>query len=894
MSWNAATRVLLAFFVTLQLWPVSSFAWIHGVVVAPTGGAQVGVSSSDLFGGVLNAIDSGNQYSFASGALPSQLDANGLPNTTLTAGQNVNFAIGFVSTQTQASTQWVFKWTPQGSGTLPFFMNAQVSNVTATGCTESGSGNTTISMTGGQACRVTFNFTSPPGNNVSIQFQAGSWGAQTTKPIICRVSDEAAITAGGYFTPEYISEWSGLNLHTIRTMSWINTGSLANTNQSLWKYRSTPSSLGWGNARFPPTVWGGTGTGTDQYTVSLPTDSGASGWVDGEVIQANISNSSTASAITISGAVAADGTHCNSVTAGLVCLTVSASGTLSTNQLVYISNVLGTWEANGVQTITVVDGTHIALQGVTFANAYTSGGGLNVQTLTVTGKTGGTVPIANEYGSAFGTAFTPSTLTSGIGTFVYDALLGVVKWKSGGIVANVPIEVQVALANALSIDLWTVIPTWDNSYNYATSEAALIASILHYPLRWHVEYSNEVWNTGFPQTAYVNTEGLLLGGISTHGVYSLRVRQMMAAVAAAWAPRSSSTLVRVIAWQAFGDSSTTTNRLNSSELNSASNAKLLAYAGSVNYTTQGQRAVDFADAGAYATYFSGALFTNGFNNPYQSDASAVTQIQTLATAFNSNANDPTSLATVDNDFRQGTILNNTISSVSGTTINATANGLSNGQRGVFTNTGGALYTGVSLNTPYYVVSAATNSFSVSATNGGAAISLSGGSGTSSFGVLAGQTMLDLSQIIYQNSGGNTSTHPGWETVAATYDSYRTGVSQAKLWIDNYEGALEAIAPTTAQCTTMGVTVGGSAATAATALANGLVAYKNSTPATTLALAQINQMMGRDSTQPITFGLMAHSRTPSWFQNIGPSQWALLSGNLGSSAYATYNGVASFH
>lgn len=863
-------------------------AWnVHGLPAAsPAAGfSQTGTSANDFFGGALNAINNANQLSFANGADPSFLDANGYPGVPLTSTQQIAMAIGFVGTQTGSGTQWVFKWTPAGDAV--WFLNGGWSNITATGCTAtSNTFTTTVTMTAGTPARVTFNWSSPPGGNLLTQFKAANYAPGSPQMVLCRASDEAAITAGQIFTPEYLAVMAALNLRTLRFMVWINSGNLANTNQSLWKYRSTLSMMGWGNGRWPPGAWGGTISGTNQYTVALPPDSSAAGWVNGEVIQGNVTNATTTSAISITGAV--------NNGSGLIRLTVSASGTLTTNQQVFISGVSGTYEANGVQTLTVIDSTHVDLQGSTFVHTYAGGTGtIGVETLTVTGKTGGTVPIATTSATALHAPFLGSVGT-GPGTFIYDAVLGAVMYSGGPITANIPIEAAVNLVNALNINLWTNLPIFaDNSY--ATSEAALIRDSLKSALCWYPEVSNEVWATSWPQTAYSINKGALLGGISGHGFYSLRVRQIMGAITTTWtATRSQSTLNRLIAWQAFGDSTVTTQRLNSSELNTASNPQLLAYAGSVNYTVQGQRASDWCDVGSYATYFSGALFTNGFATGYQSDAGAVTQIQNLANLFNANASDPTAFAIVDNDFRQGTVQNNTISSVSGTTINATANGLSTNQRGVFTNTGGALYTGVSLNTPYFVVSAATNSFSVSLTRGGAAISLSGGSGTNSFGILAGQTMLDLSQIIYQNTGGNLSSNPGWEAVAATYDTYRNSVSQPLLKIECYEGALEALAPTTAQCTAMGVLVGGSASTASAALTAGLAAYKNSSLAKALALSQFRQFKGEDASQPLTFGLMAHSKTPSWFLTIGPSQWSLLPGSIDSTPYQTYNGVAAFN
>jgi hypothetical protein len=63
---------------------------------------------------------------------------------------------------------------------------------------------------------------------------------------------------------------------------------------------------------------------------------------------------------------------------GLIRITTGLSTTLATGQIVSISGVLGTVEANGRNwTVTVIDNTHFDLQGSTFTNAYTSGGAVN-------------------------------------------------------------------------------------------------------------------------------------------------------------------------------------------------------------------------------------------------------------------------------------------------------------------------------------------------------------------------------------------------------------------------------------------------------------------------------------------------------------------------------------
>jgi hypothetical protein len=61
---------------------------------------------------------------------------------------------------------------------------------------------------------------------------------------------------------------------------------------------------------------------------------------------------------------------------GLIRLTVADTTGLTTGDVRYVSSVGGTTEANGVWTITVVDATHVDLQGSTFTNAWTSGGAI--------------------------------------------------------------------------------------------------------------------------------------------------------------------------------------------------------------------------------------------------------------------------------------------------------------------------------------------------------------------------------------------------------------------------------------------------------------------------------------------------------------------------------------
>jgi len=59
---------------------------------------------------------------------------------------------------------------------------------------------------------------------------------------------------------------------------------------------------------------------------------------------------------------------------GLIRITTGTAHGLSTGNKIFIQNVGGTTEANGLWAVTVVDTTNIDLDGSTFTNGYTTGG----------------------------------------------------------------------------------------------------------------------------------------------------------------------------------------------------------------------------------------------------------------------------------------------------------------------------------------------------------------------------------------------------------------------------------------------------------------------------------------------------------------------------------------
>jgi hypothetical protein len=113
-------------------------------------------------------------------------------------------------------------------------------------------------------------------------------------------------------------------------------------------------------------------------------------------------------------------------TGGKVRLTVSSTANLTTGEIRTVALAGGTTEANGVWPITVVDGTHVDLDGSTFVNAWTSGGTLSGQaTMTASGTLpplGAQITALNNQPSGLnGFDAANGYVTSvGAGTFTFD------------------------------------------------------------------------------------------------------------------------------------------------------------------------------------------------------------------------------------------------------------------------------------------------------------------------------------------------------------------------------------------------------------------------------------------------------------------------------------------
>ncbi|MGL6212077.1 MAG: hypothetical protein ACRC14_19805 [Paracoccaceae bacterium] len=115
---------------------------------------------------------------------------------------------------------------------------------------------------------------------------------------------------------------------------------------------------------------------------------------------------------------------------------------------------------------------------------------------------------------------------------------------------GVPMEIQIALANALQADPWFSIPhTADDAL--IRDWATLARDTLDPTLNAHVEFSNEVWNWQFTQAQWAEDQGRARWGQDQTWVqfYALRAAQVMNIWTEIYADDAPERLTRIIATQ---------------------------------------------------------------------------------------------------------------------------------------------------------------------------------------------------------------------------------------------------------------------------------------------------------------------------------------------------------
>lgn len=128
--------------------------------------------------------------------------------------------------------------------------------------------------------------------------------------------------------------------------------------------------------------------------------------------------------------------------------------------------------------------------------------------------------------------------------------------------AGVPYEAMIQLCNTLGTDIWLTTPLHADD-DYITRLANLVRDSLGPEQKVYIEYSNEVWNAGFPMFGETRDAGLRAGlgpdpYVAMQRQYARRAVAMFRVFTTAFGPTASSRVVRVLAGHSESDYGTRT------------------------------------------------------------------------------------------------------------------------------------------------------------------------------------------------------------------------------------------------------------------------------------------------------------------------------------------------
>lgn len=365
--------------------------------------------------------------------------------------------------------------------------------------------------------------------DLTIRLIAGTF-TSFTNLVFCRSANETAVDSGQLFDQEltdqytYLMNQSGAQFSRRGWLRFMDVSGVQMNFESVFSNRVPttnifyPGSGGW----CPPNYWaGGSGTagaitrgGSDAYTCSDCTTSvwDGSAYIDGAIIQGKPSATNTGAQPTLN--VGGHGAKPIFEQVGYkpwrFVLTAPASAGL-TMQWTFTASWLNggtpyvfsyTTVAGDVASVeTFKANLQIALN----ADSTLSGAGLlmgnsgNVYVVPRTAEAG-LLTITYDSGPAICTMTrcAASTITTGVGTFAYNKILGGWSYLAGGMVASIPFEAIVQLCNQTGSHCWFNWPVYTTPA-YITAVAQFFGdgtTGLNQGLRFGGEVGNELWNAG--------------------------------------------------------------------------------------------------------------------------------------------------------------------------------------------------------------------------------------------------------------------------------------------------------------------------------------------------------------------------------------------------------------
>lgn len=555
-----------------------------------------------------------------------------------------------------------------------------------------------------------------------------------------------------------------------------------------------------------------------------------------------------------------------------------------------------------------------------FANA-----GTGAMTLSIDGGVTN-IPIGSIQGIATpgaGGGILTSISAGTVYSMVYDSILNMWLTSNGGIASCTPVEVMIALANAVNASMWYNVPMLASDA-LISNIATKIKNGLNSTSLAIFEYSNETWNFGYYGSKLGQFRGTALGiGSSPELSWAaLRARQMFGLINTVYAGQSNYRLV--LAGQAVNPTLFNSRTYLGSQLNPSSNSALCSYlggtfsgtcSGAPNYSASPNRPGDLSDWSSYAAYWFGGQ-TMDLDLNY-------TNVQGAFTVTSGTSTNPVELTTSTNHgYTTGQRAYLGLHAASGRGTN-------------FTGTGWVGLNSSTINGKVVTVTAA-NKFTVpvDATgfpaysgNGGSvarfadefdgllaaadAFASSGTVANACNGLSTPVAWMDCDMRSGTNYGTlgsgtldsfNTNIYPVWETNAASFDAGRAGLGKAAIKIALYEGAMQSVAPVAATCTTVGIDSAYCGNTGKIANLLGWTsspaagAYKTTSLFQVSTKRQLDQFMAGGG----TIGAWSHSLYPAWLLLVNGSGsncsgvWALYVCDIYTgSTYKSYDAVRNY-
>jgi hypothetical protein len=742
----------------------------------------------------------------------------------------------------------------------------------------------------------------PNGNGASINLWAqGQKWSNVTNVAICRTADFNNDRAGciGWvssgcqaasaprrdcsFNDDFLSALKTANYGAIRFLDAVTHVFSIAADYAHWPQTTN---FTYKNLNWLPSLWAGSLIGTDSYTVTC---FGTCGFtlMDGAVVQAQVANTN----LTYTPTLNVNGT--------------GAFPILNINGVLDTLRFGGTYNANDVLTVTFTPSNSKCFGGSPHAVSYTvksddnsaaasrglqaklnADGALTalpVGLLASNPNNNGTLNLLYANNNGCGIAITTSVTGSGgtetlnVGgevpdslaaghnyTFVFNSTLKayITNGKGAGVGQSWPWPVQLALCRAVNAACWLELPLlWSTSSvaswsaDIATNACRTCGGIL-------TEISNEVWNFGNYQTTQAYSLGYSLGFVkgSFASYYGLRMAQFWPIITSAWGGGNGLHLMNAFDCCDGGTaSSILAYRVVGTELCGASCGNS-AYQNAIgiDYNTAPNRPRDLINTESFAEYIGNILSgpdTGGYGGSYAS-------FSCTYSAISGN------VLTVSGSCAGKVLINEGIAGCDGTYITSKGTG-----------TGGA---------GTYNLNSTTCSIVSSTITGGEVLGLqyaadnynrrNGALGSQADGLNWADDDLRAGT---RNGSLGAFTLKGYVVNAFSTKGNIGGLNYPLI---EYEGGIDALAPTTSQA--VGIGLPSAAYGGAGGYVDNLISgYKNSA---------LFKQFTLDGMNAVASNMPAHSQASKFNFEGGNAPWGIYPADLYSTPYQDYNAACAFN